>query len=825
MKRQRVQRKVGSKRGVALIVVLGFLTIMILMALAFLTQARTERLVANSTLEAQRGRQFVRTALTAAMNDYSVELWGQQYLLPPTNTPTGDDLTVFPSLPPTFLTDISQTLGASNIRLLAGEARRWIPRRYLTQAVTNLVADAEWILVRENPAQLSRILGRYAYVCFDMSGGIDANLVALTSGVAKDGIKTNWPAKPVARSSVRDVGMGELAETVNASTFKTLRKGWHGFDNMAELILLTNGKYNGGEQQYEDEDDETKAWGPPGSPRWQGDRVEYSAALNSSKVSDLVPYSLAAYRGIYDIAGATWEAPQVCDATADWTKVLQPVAGQLAGPANTVKAIQDYLDADSAPQGIPDYPSSEAVPMFSELGLTLELEYLAATTQLVLNVDLTFETWYPFPSDDNEPSGTSYSIKAPTIGGGLPVSGPGDIWIRCALLGGQQVDLQTATPSVPELTFPADVNGGVPQAQGTIQYAIPLKPVSTSLVVTAANQLLVQFARTQQPILMEQGANNPVDQMMFDAAGLNKALVVDTPYSRYLEVDDPRLNHDKDRWTLLAPGSGGTTMNGEAQAAGYGAPGGEGLYMYCRNEAMKSPAELGFISTGNPWETIDLCTEEGAEMMSKLVADQAIVDAINSSTNNNTFYTNGTINPNTSSTNVLMAAFTGLKVAEVPNVSQSTIQSLVDGSDQKKALTNELLQAEAGDLAGSMVFESKTKKIAATDGAFMSGSAWARVPAMEKGGLLAQKGLNKNQRESLIRNTWGLFSPNNSLFTVLVIGQAIKEGPGPVGLWDPNTDIITGERRGVALVWRDPFPSTGGFHHEMFVRMFKFLDE
>ena len=58
-----------------------------------------------------------------------------------------------------------------------------------------------------------------------------------------------------------------------------------------------------------------------------------------------------------------------------------------------------------------------------------------------------------------------------------------------------------------------------------------------------------------------------------------------------------------------------------------------------------------------------------------------------------------------------------------------------------------------------------------------------------------------------------------------MVGQAIKEGPGAPGVWDANEDVVTGERRGVALVWRDPIPSSQGIHHEMFVRMFKFLDE
>ena len=56
-----------DRSGVALIVVLGFLSIMVMMAVAFLTQARVERMVANISADAHRGRQMARTALNAAM--------------------------------------------------------------------------------------------------------------------------------------------------------------------------------------------------------------------------------------------------------------------------------------------------------------------------------------------------------------------------------------------------------------------------------------------------------------------------------------------------------------------------------------------------------------------------------------------------------------------------------------------------------------------------------------------------------------------------------------------------------------------------------------
>ena len=398
---------------------------------------------------------------------------------------------------------------------------------------------------------------------------------------------------------------------------------------------------------------------------------------------------------------------------------------------------------------------------------------------------------------------------------------------------GTQVDLvQNAPPSVAPSggTFTANRNAGRPLVQTTFTYNdLEVVPVNTNYVLTPNFGLQVAGIRVQNPICMYLGSAKE-DQMECQIA---KGFVVpaasaNTPVEISVEVDDPRLNHDLSRWTTVDSPSldQPDTINPTAISAGYGSSGGSGYFMYCRNAAMKTPAELGYIPTGAAWETIDLCTPAGAEALSGLVTDQAILNAVSSSMG--TYYTNGTINPNTTSSNVLMAAFAGLNLAEVPNVDKSVKDAISDDA-MRNTLTAEMTNDWAAALAGSMMMDSASKKIAApaAGGAFLSGSDWVRTTAMQTSGILAGQGMNKNQRDSLIRNTWGLFSPNNSLFTVLVIGQAIKEGPGQKGdlnLKD-NEDMITGERRGVALVWRDPYPSTGGYHHEMFVRMFKFLDE
>ena len=76
------KRRRKGEEGVALIVVLGFLSLMLVIAVAFLSTAQVERQVSDASLEAIRSRQLLRSALSAAMNDYSRELWREKLYLP-----------------------------------------------------------------------------------------------------------------------------------------------------------------------------------------------------------------------------------------------------------------------------------------------------------------------------------------------------------------------------------------------------------------------------------------------------------------------------------------------------------------------------------------------------------------------------------------------------------------------------------------------------------------------------------------------------------------------------------------------------------------------
>ncbi len=822
-----------GRRGVALIVVLGFLSIMIVMAVAFLTHARTERMVADATMEGMRGRQLLRTGLYAAMNDYSVALQDAKLV-----TPVGPNEVLFTSLPPTPATDMNRVIALDGVELLVGEAFDWIPRRYTNAphlALQTVANRAEWVLVREDPANArSRILGRYAYACFDMSGGIDANMIALDDSIANQDARAGSNR---VRRSARQVPMGLLAETANASEFKKLRRGWKGFDSLQSMINLTDGRYIDGQTGFESGDSPIYGLKPTNIRWYDPDRLENSPALHSNLVSDLVPFSLSAYRGgRYNQGSGLWSNPVLMTAVANWEPVLDPVAGQFASGwgAWINKAMNDYTNASKVPVGT-DYPSPKNVPMLNEIiGRYRLVETPLGTgySDYKLQVNLMFEVWYPFPSTENAGL-PDFSLPYPKIGGGVQVAPPVvnppiGMWFRIlpTLVGTNMVamELDDAPPTPTALPVPADYNGGIPYLAGTppltnFTYTIPIRLAAGATVpgLPTGMRLRIQGINVTQPIVLKESVTTgaaDADMIPSGASfpGVPAGLANGEVGTFSLAATDPRLNHLPGQWVIeSATPDAMNTWNATARAK-YQA---EGTNLYCRNKPMETPAELGYISTGTEWETIDLCTEDAADLLSGLVADTNLfytaTGGLNAWGASDVFYTNGTINPNTQSTNVLAAVFTGLSTHEVPGVDTATISPV--------PVTDEM----AYHLAGSITNETATGLIADS---FQAGSDWVRADAMRQGGSLASAyNLNNNQRESLIRNTWGVFSPDNSLFTAVVVAQAIKEGPVGVGVWDANDDIITGERRAVALVWRDPFKTGNNLHHEMFVRMFRYLND
>ena len=127
----------SQREGIALIAVLGFLSILILMAIAFLMNMRTERLVAETAKDDVQTRQLLHGALAAAMDDVNdidgnsrPDHWRPlESCQDPCNIRLPKSWVIMQLLSRGRHTPIWD----ANVRLISGEVTNWIPRRYLTR--------------------------------------------------------------------------------------------------------------------------------------------------------------------------------------------------------------------------------------------------------------------------------------------------------------------------------------------------------------------------------------------------------------------------------------------------------------------------------------------------------------------------------------------------------------------------------------------------------------------------------------------------------------------------------------------------------------------
>lgn len=787
-----------TRQGIALIVVLGFLSIMLMMAVAFLTQARVERLVAGASMEGMRTRQMAQTAIAAAMQDY---LNAVKEVL---QSDSRHNIFLSGDLPATMGFHYSGEY-LDNDRLAIGKVEDWLLDWHLTDTLGDAPAEdqirnAEWIWIREEPGQRSRILGRYAYACFDMSGLIDANLLGTAFGddIPKYGAFTN-------RNNVRKMVFDAVSPTPKTGgdrQYKLNRhqRNWIGFDSPAALLKLTDGILNTGSENNLD--------------RWTGVDID-EPGVGKLDVSMLSSYS---YSVLHKEDGSGDEKLECIASEIVKDRHFEQILGGVS-QEDAIHALEDYESGDLIPVGV-DYPSVKNVPMFNEIGIQLELDVgatqvdpgtgaLSAEYWLILRMKPEF--WYPFPSEDNKRS-EIFTMATPSIGCGGGTTGAGDIWARVALGppgtattgvragGGVTVDPSTALEV--EATFGNPYFARNATA-GNIEFRVPLEPTGSDPLPPGMN-LFVRSVRLNNALTLQYSGGD-VDATPGSGFGID--LPGEIAHGEMTEwasmaVSDPRLNHDEDEWKVEDPHSLGAVNQAafDAMSKVTGIP--PGNYFYCRNHRMLAPGELGYLSNGEPWGSLDIFSDDGFILMDRLICDEVVFGIVDSK---GAYFTNGTINPYTRYTNVLNAAFYGLDMREVPGMDGEP------GPDERLS---------ASDI------ERLVKAIMA-DPSKNGRAGWAR--ALTGGTGVLPDEINKNNRIAIFNNTWGLFNESDRLFVVAVVAQAIKEGEDKAGIgnWDPDTDMITGERRAVALGWMDSSADVGGetLAQELNIIAFQYLNE
>jgi hypothetical protein len=242
-----------------------------------------------------------------------------------------------------------------------------------------------------------------------------------------------------------------------------------------------------------------------------------------------------------------------------------------------------------------------------------------------------------------------------------------------------------------------------------------------------------------------------------------------------LAARDPRINWDGTdaaQWVAeqdVAMSLGIINPQATTASTAGGADGSQ--IAYVRNGPLQTVGELGLLLYDRTklWTTIGLL--HGANYF-------PVLDRFTVSTNQTRY---GLVNPNSRNQNVLGSVFAQMPLDRVPYDPTATTSTVAQASTFAASLT-----------AMGTTNLSDLKNMGPGTAAFGA--------------------LDAARREGVIRNSAGLLSPRQNLFTVFLLVQ----------LNSPDGDVL-GEQSGVGLVWRDPYVEDGA--NAIHIRNFRWLTE
>jgi hypothetical protein len=228
-----------DRSGIALVVVLGFLTLLTILAVSFAISMRTERMSSNLHVQATQARHLTHVAVARAMQDIEGRLgWladpnTDRYI----NTPMAPQWSV-----------MSSTGTATQVDLATGVATNYLPGITLIEpdGVTNPTNTPKWAEIVVD----GQIIGRYAYEVVDCSGLVDITAINQqqrnpTYVPNAPGGRANVGSSPMIAADPRGIQIspGILQEfggsAANVTAFLAeLSNNWGRVESMAELRQL-----------------------------------------------------------------------------------------------------------------------------------------------------------------------------------------------------------------------------------------------------------------------------------------------------------------------------------------------------------------------------------------------------------------------------------------------------------------------------------------------------------------------------------------------------------------------------------------------------------
>ena len=767
----------GGSEGIALVIVLGLLAVLVVLGVAFSISMRTERMATRSYVDVVKARQLAHAAFNRVLDvQIPAEMASNVY-------PVVDAFG-------------SRLGGATDGVMLLGDHSEISGVIYVPASLRPAAFQAEgangcnWIELRDPISDT--FYGEYAYLVVNCSGLLDANQIAGNEDLPVPRNNGDSPAEIRFHP--------DLLREASNNGYKNLdnyRAELRRFESVAEMGYLMG-------------IDGTSSSGDDLVPNIGSLPLNSSYSPNGPWVDHLAVFSRFP-KGYADnflrsqdtayIGGepALWGGGNLATLKSAISDLEQP--GKVPNLDHFLYALYDYADGGYIPYPITGTDaekfqrfSSKPVPMVNEVIVSnsLQLVLSGAQQELIHRVYVTIETWFPFPDDTTDDPSFSVVMDQPIV-----------------------LNSVASVPAYPAFSAPAQLESGpIPATfnpSENNQYQLTTYTYSWRQNVNGPGQPtslppspFIVSVKVVGDIRVNYGGE-PVDMVIgewgnqdFQLAGVKPALPLGGPVvgvqTRSKAINDPRINWNPNMFvTPGAPTPG--NQNNIIQAPNPDEFG----FMYCRRGPLKSIGELGYLlyDANKPWQTIRLVGEDP-------VVGAKLIDRFTVFTNK---LRRGLVNVNTRQTNALAATIWTLPIEKYPG---ATGNSRLDSPTDALALSDYLITRIASEGAVTNLSDLA-----------------ARFEANAVDGYLGTAN-DKFSRESLMRNSLGLWGTRHQLFTIFVAARtfsdayvdARNEGTTPPGKAE---DYVTGEQRAVSVIWRDPFLTTnakGTTTHQSFVQFF-----
>ncbi|MEA2067664.1 MAG: hypothetical protein U9P12_00560 [Verrucomicrobiota bacterium] len=715
-----------SKTGAALVIALGFLAILTIMILMFAAQTRTERLSGRAYLSTAQTRHLLHTALARAMEDV--------------DNMAGTNYPSFPALG----SQSAETNIASTIDFSMEEDYFPAGNMPISNAYLAALGGARWQSVLDTG---SDAIGRVGYIIINTSGLLDANRVG--------GYEINTTVEALERGSGLSPAELQLSPEL-LGEFST---------NQAPLLLPdgTTDMMSGAELAFAY--NRNNSW-----QRFETLRDVRVLNQRGGTVLDSRPESFCTFSLFPSDTIPEMDLSGTVD-PATFKNLLITSCDLEPEEADAVyENYLDYIDPDNTPRNL-EGSSPEAVPMINEIWMenfsfTQDAQD-ATNISYKISGDVYVEAWYPFEGAPPpatiqffaaDPSATS-SNRVEVLAGEANIGASDYVTIDATYSNGIVK------------SFVLELNEAVVELDSTQKFATAKREFSYDDMVTLTDPFDGKKAPLPGSIFVKQEAVEVVEgldrventelEFSYDGGGLLE--------NQYASCIDPRINHDFSgpAWSNNVPNTPNTPNDIDEWGEESDLTDKNSIRFHVHNAPMENAAELGYLSTGKPWQTVRLYGQDLHPVLDHFQAGEDLWD---------TPVRPGLVNQNSTHTNVLATAFLDAPIRIDP---------------ENSAPGNRVSVAQARRMAGNLA--SLTAGNPQRNVSFIGNAVSNNIPDWAE--------LNDAQKESIVANSYRLFGWRNSLFTILLVAQggADIDDDGVI-----SDDEVRSTQKAVVYAWRDP---------------------